>query len=143
MNFEVNFNILLFTFLGSIFSLAGGLALIYWKQVKIDVILLLVSFAAGVLLGAAFLDLLPEALEHSEELGLSFNLFLWVLVGIAGFYILDRAIHWYTHHQRINKGKHGTVSIPLVVFGDSLHNFVDGIAIAITFMANPALGITT
>lgn len=131
--------ILILTLVGGVGALLGGALLLLGKEVSRGLVHLLVSFAAGALLGTAFFELLPEALENAGDV----NVFIWVLVGILSFYLLDRGIHWYQFHQKVTKGKHGSVSIPLVVLGDSVHNFIDGIAIAITYMVNPAAGLIT
>ncbi len=140
-------SVIIAAFVGSIGALAGGVLLLLWKKSLKNISHVLVSFAAGALLGNAFFELLPEAIEHAEELkeasGAEINIFLWTLGGIFFFYLLDRGIHWYSHHQNKKSGKHGTVNVPLVIFGDSVHNFIDGVAIAITYLINPAVGIAT
>lgn len=139
--------ILIATFIGSVGALAGGALLLLGKKVSENIVHLLVSFAAGALLGTALFELLPEAHHHVEEVveagGGEISVFLWTLLGILFFYLLERGIHWFSYHQNSHKGKHGSVSVPLVILGDSVHNFIDGITIAITFLINPAIGITT
>lgn len=138
--------ILLLTLTGSIGALGGGALLLLGKKVSESIAHVLVSFAAGALLGVTFFELLPEAIEHAEEVaegGAEINIFLWTLGGMLSFYLLDRGIHWYKYHQKINKGKHGSVNVSLVILGDSAHNFIDGLAIAVTYMVNPAVGIVT
>lgn len=139
--------IIIATLIGSVGALSGGALLLIGKKIQQNLVHVLVSFAAGTLIGASLLDLLPEAAEHAEEAreatGSEINVFFWTLIGILSFYFIDRGIHWYQHHQKIHKGHHGSINIPLIILGDSIHNFIDGIAIAITFLVNPALGITT
>lgn len=97
---------------------------------------LLVSFAAGVMLTTAFFDILPEAFEHLDvQTGLQ-----WVFWSIIGSFILEKFL-WHHHHHNDTHGTHPTTY--LILFGDGLHNFVDGLAIAASFLASPALGITT
>lgn len=135
--------ILLFTFLGSIAALMGGLALMAKKEFALKVSHFLTPFAAGVLLAAAFFDLLPEALHEGEELGI--NIFAWALAGIVAFFLLEQTIHWFHHHD--NKyhehEKETPAIIPLIVAGDTIHNFVDGMVIAATFLIDTQLGIVT
>lgn len=138
-------NIIIFTLVGSIFSLIGGFLLLLKGKKTEHVVHVLVSFAAGALLGTAFVELLPEAVEHAEEFGIATPMYFFVLLGILGFYLLDRVIHWF-HYHRVEKKKHSEharPTVPLVIVSDSVHNFIDGIAIAITFMVNPALGVVT
>lgn len=139
--------ILIATLIGSVGALGGGVLLLLGKKVSKNLIHVLVSFAAGALIGTAIFDLLPEAVEHAGEMkeanGKDINVFFWTLIGIMSFYFLDRSIHWFQFHQKIHKGMHRSVSVPLVVLGDSVHNFIDGVAIAITYLINPVIGITT
>ncbi len=134
--------ILLFTFLGSIGSLIGGLILISREKFALKMSHFLASFAAGTFLGAAFLDLLPEALHEAEELNI--NVSLWVLVGIVFFFLIERAIHWFHHHEEYHEHEKETKStVPLIIIGDTMHNFVDGVVIAATFLVSIPLGIVT
>lgn len=141
--------ILLFTFIGSIAALIGGVLLLSREKLAHKISHVLASFAAGALLGAAFFDLLPEAAEAIEESGGDhMTVFVWVVIGIVSFYLLERTIHWFHHHSfehdsNKNHDHHKKPIIPLIMLGDSMHNFVDGVAIAVTFMVNPAVGITT
>jgi zinc and cadmium transporter len=138
--------ILLFTFLGSIVSLLGGVALLAREKFAIKISHFLASFAAGALLGTAFFDLMPEAAheaEHlAEETGVDYNIFLWTLVGFLIFFLMERFIHWFHHHHDDSHTK-GKPIVALVTFGDAVHNFIDGIAIAATFMVSIPLGIVT
>lgn len=103
----------------------------------------LASFAAGTLLGAAFFDLLPEALDAKEQQGMeNVDIFLWTLVGIIVFFLLERFLHWFHHHHEHAEAK-GKPTVLLIVIGDTIHNFIDGIAIAATFMVSIPLGIVT
>ena len=134
--------ILLFTFLGSVGSLIGGIALLSKEKFAIKISHFLASFAAGTFLGAAFFDLLPEALEGGEKLGI--NVPLWVLVGIVGFFLIERTIHWFHHHEDYHEHAKETKStVPLIILGDTMHNFIDGIVIAATFLTSIPLGIVT
>lgn len=136
--------IILFTILGSIISLIGGVFLLFKQTFTLKISHLLASFAAGALLGAAFLDLLPEALEETKGIGKeSFEVFIWVLFGILFFFILERGIHWFHHHQHNHESTLTKPLVSLIIVGDSIHNFIDGVAIAATFMVSIPLGITT
>ncbi len=129
--------ILLFTFLGSIVSLIGGILLLAKEKFAIKISHFLSSFAAGTLLGTAFFDLLPEA---SEAGGNITNVFLWTLVGLLVFFLLERFIHH--HHQGTHPEDKKSI-VPLIVIGDTFHNFIDGVAMAATFLVSIPLGIVT
>ncbi len=142
--------ILLFTFIGSIGSLIGGMILLTKEKFASKISHFLSAFAAGALLGTAFFDLLPEGFEEAEHIfkdsGTEINIFFWTLVGFLTFFVLERAIHWSHHHQSEEEKSHtkGSKSIvPLVIIGDSVHNFLDGIIIASTFLVSIPLGIMT
>ncbi|HEY9381210.1 MAG TPA: ZIP family metal transporter [Burkholderiales bacterium] len=120
----------------------------------------LISFAIGALLGAAFLDILPHALQTSDPHTVAAT----VLFGILVFFILEKLVLWrHCHleeceahdppvlgiaparsHQHGNhdNGDHGRSGL-LILVGDSFHNFVDGVLIAAAFMENTSLGIVT
>lgn len=140
------FYILFFTFLGSVLSLIGGIVLLFKEKIAVKISHFLFSFAAGTLLGVAFLDLIPEAIEaHSagsgQEAGNGSILF-WVLIGMLTFFLLERFIHWFHHHHE-HEEKDRKHTIPLILIGDSVHNFIDGVAIAAAFLVNIPLGIAT
>ncbi|OGH18215.1 MAG: hypothetical protein A3F31_00295 [Candidatus Levybacteria bacterium RIFCSPHIGHO2_12_FULL_38_12] len=135
-------NILVFTFIGSIGALIGGMILLFREKVALKVSHFLASFAAGVLLGTAFFDLLPEAIYEGEESDI--NVFSLTLIGILLFFLIERFIHWFHHHEEFHEHtKESKSTLPLIIIGDTMHNFIDGIVIAATFMTNAQLGIIT
>jgi len=140
--------IILFSIAGSFLSMAGGLILLWKERIARKLSLFLVSFAAGVLLGVAFLDLLPEALEASGSIE---RVALGALAAIVILFILERFLWWY-HHHRTHTEEHtkhedhpDTASAPtkayLLLVGDSVHNFVDGVLIAAAFLTDFSLGV--
>lgn len=137
------YTILLFTAAGSIISLTGGIILLFRKGWAEKLTEPLSAFAAGALLGTAFLDLLPEAVEAAGEMAVdAHQVFLWALVGIVIFFLLERFVHWFHHHHEHEHAAQKPVGA-LIVLGDSIHNFIDGVAIAVTFLVDPALGVLT
>ncbi len=135
--------ILIFNFLGSIVSLLGGIALLLKKEFAYKASHFLSSFAAGTLLGTVFFDLLPEALKESEAHNLQGLVFFYTLAGILFFFLLERFLHWFHHHGFDDHEIKGKPVLPLIIIGDSIHNFIDGVAIAATFGISIPLGIIT
>ncbi len=104
----------------------------------------LVSFATGVLLGASFVHLLPEALAAVGPARVQ-AIMLAVLAGIGVFFILEKALIWrHAHHDDIAHADHDTHQTgALIIIGDAFHNFLDGILITVAFVSNIELGIIT
>ena len=120
-------------------SLVGASSLIVKEKWLKPMLIVLVAFAAGALLGDAFLHLLPEAVEASGELGLTTS--FAVLAGVSAFFVLEKGLHW--HHAHIG---HEETMHPIAVtnlIGDGLHNFLDGAIIAASFAVSPELGVAT
>jgi zinc and cadmium transporter len=127
------------TVLVSLISLVG-IVLFFAGKKRIDAIIFcLISFSAGTLLGAALFDILPEALEGLGEHGGAFEL---VFVGLMAAFFVEKMIHWHHHHAG-KKEEHRHPMGALVLIGDGIHNFLDGVAIAAAFIVNVPLGITT
>ena len=115
---------------------------------------MLVSYAIGALLGAAFLNTLPEAFELSEN---PMQVTITVLIGILIFFILEKLVLWRHCHLEdceAHDPSHGSIANTsrehdhgrsgiMVIVGDTFHNFVDGILIAAAFMVDVQLGIVT
>lgn len=137
--------IITFTLLGSVGSLVGGILLLLRQKLALKVSHYLAAFAAGTLLAGAFFDLLPEAFEHyTEHGGDAHELFLWVLAGVLIFFLLERFIHWFHHsHTQDYSQTSAKPAVPLVIAGDTMHNFIDGIVIGATFLVSIPLGIVT
>src|SRR3989338_4201706 len=130
--------ILVFSFIGSVVSLLGGVLLLAREKFALKISHYLSAFAAGALLGTAFFDLLPEATEAGE--GSDVNVFFWSLVGVLIFFFIERFFHH--HDQGHDSGEKKTV-VPLIIIGDTIHNFIDGVAMASTFLISIPLGIIT
>ncbi|MEO8605733.1 MAG: ZIP family metal transporter [bacterium] len=124
------------TFLVSTISLVGVVFLFTEWSARRGMIFM--SFAAGVLLATAFLEILPEALARYDGDG---NLLAATLAAIGAFFVLERALHGLHEHDA--QESHAVPSGYLILIGDTVHNFVDGVVIAATFLVDPALGIAT
>jgi len=125
-------------FLVSAISFVGALTIALRAKTLEKLISFFLALAAGVLVGAAFFNLLPEAVE---KVGAA-TAFGWASVGIVAFFALEGLIHW--HYHRRQRGKKGIKSIAYVVlFGDGVHNLIDGAAIAATFLTSFPLGVVT
>jgi len=124
---------------------ALGLALLFLKS-RIwthDRSHLFISFAAGTLLSVAFLDLLPEAFEAFEEAEGAAGHGVAPLIVLAGFllfFTIEKLILWYHCHEE-KCDVHRSPS--MILIGDTLHNFLDGVAIAVAFSISVPVGIAT
>lgn len=135
--------IILFSLLGGAVSLIGGVLLLLGKSETVrSVSAHLISFAAGALLSTAFFEALPEALEHGGAENFE-SLLLATLVGIVGFFIMERLIlKLHTHHHE-DDHHHSHAAPYLLLMGDLLHNFVDGVVIAAATMISIPAGLVT
>jgi zinc and cadmium transporter len=131
---------LLATLLVSAVALVGIVFVISARQLSHRAELVLLSFAAGVLLATTFLELLPEATTRARAPG---NIFAATLVAMIGFFLLERLLQGFHVHEDEARQPSGTFSPYLILIGDGLHNFIDGVAIAASFAAAPALGVLT
>jgi zinc and cadmium transporter len=106
----------------------------------------LVAFAVGALLGAVFLELLPHALEIAD----TESVMITVLAGLLLFFLLEKLVLWRHSHGHEDEEvaelrehhDHGRPGLMILV-GATIHNFCDGIVIAVAFLADPTLGIAT
>lgn len=131
------------TLLGGILSaLTASVLLLFPEGRRAALLPKLVSFAVGALLGAAFLDLLPEAIrsggpERVQGVGLA------IALGVLGFFLLEKLAFWHHGHEghasydHLREQAAGT----LILIGTGLHNFLDGILLGATFMTSVHLGI--
>lgn len=139
--------IIAFTLFGGVLSvLAASLFLLLSERLRDVAIPHFVSFAIGALLGAAFLALLPHALNQSEID--PHDITMTVLLGVLLFFVLEKMVLWrHCHHTHCEahtlESGHGVGSGTLILIGDGLHNFVDGILIAAAFLTDIHLGVVT
>lgn len=129
--------VIFFSLIGSLISLAGGFILLANKKRAQSLIKYITPFAGGALLAAAFMDILTEA-EHGGYIAQALQ---WTLAGILIFLVIERFVQWF--HARSDKETERSSTIPLIIIGDTMHNFLDGIAIAAAFLIDIPTGIIT
>ena len=139
--------IVVFTALGGVLSvLAASVFLLLPDAQRLRLLPALVSFAIGALLGAAFLVLVPHAIEgagmDAHRIGVA------VLGGILLFFLLEKMVLWRHNHEHHDPAHcqghaHTPAAGTLILFGDAIHNFVDGVLIASAFITDVRLGIVT
>lgn len=130
--------ILFITFFSGFVSLIGSFLLAQKKTWPKRFILQLTSFASGILLATSLLHLAPEAIETLDPQ----SVFSVIFISIVIFFVLERLILWHHHHDE--EHCHAVhASAWFITFGDSVHNFLDGVLIAGTFLVDPTLGLLT
>lgn len=123
----------------SLISLVGVLTL----SIKIErlkkILIYMISFAAGALLGDAFLHLLPHVVaENGFTLAISF----YILTGLGVMFIVEKVIHWrHCHNPTCDAHPHPFALMNL--FGDAVHNFIDGLVIGAAYLVSIPVGIAT
>lgn len=123
----------------SLISLIGIFTLAIKTQSLQKILLYLISLSAGTLIGDAFIHLLPEA---AEPAGLTISISLYTISGIVMFFIIEKIVHWrHCHHMTTADHPHPFAWMNL--FGDSVHNFIDGLIIGASFLASIPVGIAT
>lgn len=152
--------IILFCFIGGILSVLAAAVFLTLNDHKRQWVLPhLVSYAIGTLLGAAFLGLLPHAINNPSVTDVH-DITLTVLIGILAFFVLEKFVLWrhchsldceahipdtnpQTHQHKHPNDESNASAGTLVLFGDAVHNFVDGVLIAAAFLTDIHLGIVT
>lgn len=132
---------------GGILSVLGA-GLLALNSRSLKYVGVMVSYAIGALLGAVFLDILPEAIRLTTNVA---ALSATLLGGILLFFILEKLVLWrHCHHDHCEAHEptiavehdHGRSGL-MIMLGDTFHNFVDGIIIAAAFLTDIQLGIVT
>lgn len=123
----------------SLISLIGVVTLSIKAEKLNQFLIYMIAFSAGALFGDAFIHLLPEA---AGKVGFGLNISLYILTGIAFSFIVEKIIHWrHCHHPTTQDHPHPFAYLNL--FGDGVHNFIDGLIIAAAYMASIPVGIAT
>ncbi len=138
---NILFWIIVSTFLVSLVSFAGTLILFLKEKAMASLLLVLVAFSAGALLGSAFFHLIPEAVEEigGDERSL-FKVFLFLAAGFIVFFIFAHFAGWHEH--KANRSEVKPFSM-LILFSDAVHNFIDGFIIAASFFVSFPAAIST
>jgi zinc and cadmium transporter len=126
-------------------SLSGVFALWLKAETLQRLIPYLVALAVGVLLGDAFIHLIPDAVKRQGSVS---SVCFLTLAGVFGFFVLEKFVRWRHDHHVLNSDRTSATNDirPLAqmnLLGDAIHNFVDGILIAGSFLVDPVLGYTS
>lgn len=134
------FLVIVFSLIGGLFSLIGGIWLLRSKKSAKTLAKYATPFAAGALLAAVFLDLLPEGIAQST----STTVLTAALIGLLLFFYFERFLRWFHHHHEhegVDAANESSKS--LIILGDTLHNALDGVVIASAFLVSVPVGIVT
>lgn len=123
----------------SLISLIGITTLAFSMERLKKILIYLISFSAGALIGDAFIHLLPEAVEKS---GFTINISFYVISGIVISFVIEKFIHWRHCHMPCTEG-HEHPFVWMNLFGDSIHNFIDGLIIGASYLVSVPVGIAT
>ena len=122
----------------SAIALVGSVTLILKEETLNKIILPLVAFAAGSLIGGAFFHMIPAGII---SYGNTTGFYLWIVIGFTMFFMLEQFLHWHHCHRADMDCKKPLTY--LILIGDGLHNFIGGLAIAGVFLIDIRLGIMT
>ncbi len=129
--------IILATFVNGLMALAGAVTFLFSQKVLKKITFILIAFSAGTLLGGGLLHLLPEALDMLDAAAV----FLTAIIGFSLFFLVEKFLHWHHCHDEKENCPHPFTY--LILFGDGIHNLLDGLAIAAAFLIDIRLGIIT
>ena len=135
-------HIIFFSLVGGLFSLVGGVILLSKKSWAAALEVYATPFAAGALLAAVFLDLLTEGAKRSDP----YQVMLSAMIGMIIFFLAERFLRWFHNHHHSGEEvqqHHKNDTVALIVIGDTVHNALDGIAIAVSFLVSVPTGIIT
>jgi len=123
----------------SLVSMVGLLIISVKEEDLARMLSALVSFSVGGLFGDTFVHLIPEIAEGG---GFGVDVSLWILVGIMASFVVERFLQWrHCHIPTSEEHPHSFAYMNL--FGDAVHNFIDGLIIGGSYLANMQLGIAT
>jgi len=137
-------NIISLSLLGSVIALSGGIIFLSLQKFSQALSKYSIPFASGVLITVSFLGLIPESFHLIGE-----TAFIVMLVAFLGSYLFEMFACDLHHHDNNScdhhdgSHQHSEGSVPLLIVGDTIHNFIDGVAIAAAYLVNPGLGLIT
>ncbi|TWU38341.1 ZIP family metal transporter [Novipirellula artificiosorum] len=121
----------------SVISLAGAVTWVIKKETLDKLLLPLVAFAAGSLIGGAVLHMIPEAVDQMHN---RLSIYLWLLAGFMLFLGLEQFLHW--HHTHSATADDTPPLTYLILIADAIHNLIGGMFVAASFMVDVQLGVT-
>ncbi len=130
--------IILATLVNGLVAFIGVFSLWLNQKAFKRLLMVLVALSAGALLSGAFFHLIPEALEEVPVT----NVFAYVMIGFIVFFLIEKFLHWHHCHKHGEKCRVHPVSY-LILFGDGIHNFIDGIIIGVSFLVSIPFGVIT
>lgn len=133
----------------SLIALFAATPFLLKKKVSQHVLIFLMSFSVGTLLATVFLHFVPEIFAHAHEEGTlgSFIPALLIIAGFLMFFLLERLVHWHHNKDCSNEKEpghsHAYHLAPINLIGDGVHNFIDGMVIAASFLVSVPVGIAS
>ncbi len=123
----------------SLVAVVAVIPLLSKKKLSNHLLLFLLSISVGVLLSTVFMNFIPEMVEHGYNLWIA----LYILLGFLIMFILEKFVHWHHHVKCKGPDCHGHAYnlAPLILFGDGVHNFIDGLVFAGSYAVNVTVGI--
>jgi zinc and cadmium transporter len=130
------FWILVFGFAMAAIALVGSVTVVLRRETLERILLPLVAFAAGSLIGGAFFHMMPASVER---MGNGIAPWLWLALGFLTFFVLEQFLHW--HHCHHARHAHDRPLNWLILIADGLHNLIGGLSIGAVFLGDLRLGI--
>lgn len=130
--------VIFYSLVGGVLSLIGGLLMLSRQRLAQVLADYATPFAAGALLSAVFMDLLKGGLEEASVS----TVLTSCLAGVVVFFYAERFLRWFHHHHQ-HDNKQSDPAVSLIIIGDTVHNAMDGVAIAAAFLVSVPTGIVT
>lgn len=129
--------ILTFGFLMSLIALIGSVTLVLREETLNRLLLPLVAFAAGTLIGGAVFHMIPASVE---EMGNVTGVYVWIMAGFVMFLALEQFLNWHHSHRSSEQAKRPLTY--LILIADGVHNLIGGLFVGASFLVDIRLGIT-